>query len=144
MRRGCCFFYWRTHGSALPPYGNNLPLMLLFFFFFACAVRLLNINQLSCCGVFGFLTDLCLFLRLQQLDEENGELRSCVPCLRANIERLEEVMTSLSRCFVFSLLWSYHNISLAFTCRDCSSEMTTQARLPQHNMFHRNLQAKTF
>ncbi|XP_062848731.1 rab11 family-interacting protein 3 isoform X2 [Trichomycterus rosablanca] len=28
--------------------------------------------------------------RLQQLDEENGELRSCVPCLRANIERLEE------------------------------------------------------
>ncbi|XP_021267062.1 rab11 family-interacting protein 3 isoform X5 [Numida meleagris] len=28
--------------------------------------------------------------RLQQLDDENGELRSCVPCLRANIERLEE------------------------------------------------------
>uniref|UniRef100_A0A8C9W407 RAB11 family interacting protein 3 (class II) n=1 Tax=Scleropages formosus TaxID=113540 RepID=A0A8C9W407_SCLFO len=28
--------------------------------------------------------------RLQQLDEENSELRSCVPCLRANIERLEE------------------------------------------------------
>ncbi|XP_036408981.1 rab11 family-interacting protein 3-like isoform X2 [Megalops cyprinoides] len=28
--------------------------------------------------------------RLQQLDEENAELRSCVPCLRANIERLEE------------------------------------------------------
>ncbi|XP_053132677.1 rab11 family-interacting protein 3 isoform X2 [Hemicordylus capensis] len=28
--------------------------------------------------------------RLQQLDEENGELRSCVPCLKANIERLEE------------------------------------------------------
>ncbi|KAM6897676.1 rab11 family-interacting protein 3 isoform 3-T3 [Xenentodon cancila] len=28
--------------------------------------------------------------RQQQLDEENGELRSCVPCLRANIERLEE------------------------------------------------------
>ncbi|KAM3859556.1 rab11 family-interacting protein 3 [Diretmus argenteus] len=28
--------------------------------------------------------------RLQQLDEENCELRSCVPCLRANIERLEE------------------------------------------------------
>ncbi|XP_059391331.1 rab11 family-interacting protein 3-like isoform X2 [Carassius carassius] len=28
--------------------------------------------------------------RLNQLDEENGELRSCVPCLRANIERLEE------------------------------------------------------
>ncbi|KFV58983.1 Rab11 family-interacting protein 3, partial [Gavia stellata] len=27
--------------------------------------------------------------RLQQLDEENGELRSCVPCLKANIERLE-------------------------------------------------------
>ncbi|TKS89942.1 Rab11 family-interacting protein 3 [Collichthys lucidus] len=27
---------------------------------------------------------------LQQLDEENSELRSCVPCLRANIERLEE------------------------------------------------------
>ncbi|KAF3853471.1 hypothetical protein F7725_014159, partial [Dissostichus mawsoni] len=25
-----------------------------------------------------------------QLDEENSELRSCVPCLRANIERLEE------------------------------------------------------
>ncbi|XP_064415237.1 rab11 family-interacting protein 3 [Latimeria chalumnae] len=28
--------------------------------------------------------------RLQQLDEENSELRSCVPCLKANIERLEE------------------------------------------------------
>ncbi|XP_061565095.1 rab11 family-interacting protein 3 isoform X2 [Cololabis saira] len=28
--------------------------------------------------------------RVQQLDEENSELRSCVPCLRANIERLEE------------------------------------------------------
>ncbi|XP_061911883.1 rab11 family-interacting protein 3 isoform X2 [Entelurus aequoreus] len=28
--------------------------------------------------------------RTQQLDEENSELRSCVPCLRANIERLEE------------------------------------------------------
>uniref|UniRef100_A0A8D3AQQ2 RAB11 family interacting protein 3 (class II) n=1 Tax=Scophthalmus maximus TaxID=52904 RepID=A0A8D3AQQ2_SCOMX len=28
--------------------------------------------------------------RLQLLDEENSELRSCVPCLRANIERLEE------------------------------------------------------
>ncbi|MGH0120960.1 UNVERIFIED_CONTAM: hypothetical protein FKN15_070152 [Acipenser sinensis] len=28
--------------------------------------------------------------KLQQLDEENSELRSCVPCLRANIERLEE------------------------------------------------------
>lgn len=33
------------------------------------------------------------FPRLQQLDEENSELRSCVPCLRANIERLEEVRT---------------------------------------------------
>ncbi|XP_056888502.1 rab11 family-interacting protein 3 isoform X2 [Takifugu flavidus] len=31
-----------------------------------------------------------LHTRLQQLDEENSELRSCVPCLRANIERLEE------------------------------------------------------
>ncbi|XP_031417570.1 rab11 family-interacting protein 3 isoform X1 [Clupea harengus] len=28
--------------------------------------------------------------RLNQLDEENSELRSCVPCLKANIERLEE------------------------------------------------------
>ncbi|KAK1794787.1 hypothetical protein P4O66_009996 [Electrophorus voltai] len=28
--------------------------------------------------------------RLHLLDEENSELRSCVPCLRANIERLEE------------------------------------------------------
>ncbi|XP_043945264.1 rab11 family-interacting protein 3-like isoform X2 [Protopterus annectens] len=28
--------------------------------------------------------------RLLQLDEENSELRSCVPCLKANIERLEE------------------------------------------------------
>ncbi|ETE68538.1 Rab11 family-interacting protein 3, partial [Ophiophagus hannah] len=28
--------------------------------------------------------------RLHQLDNENGELRSCVPCLKANIERLEE------------------------------------------------------
>uniref|UniRef100_A0A8C5EGL0 Rab11 family-interacting protein 3-like n=1 Tax=Gouania willdenowi TaxID=441366 RepID=A0A8C5EGL0_GOUWI len=33
--------------------------------------------------------------RLQQLDEENSELRSCVPCLRANIERLEEEKTKL-------------------------------------------------
>ncbi|XP_074518996.1 rab11 family-interacting protein 3 isoform X2 [Halichoeres trimaculatus] len=31
-----------------------------------------------------------LHARVQQLDEENSELRSCVPCLRANIERLEE------------------------------------------------------
>lgn len=44
-----------------------------------------------------FLTVIpCANCRLQQLDEENGELRSCVPCLRANIERLEEV--SHSRC----------------------------------------------
>uniref|UniRef100_A0AAV2LFL7 FIP-RBD domain-containing protein n=1 Tax=Knipowitschia caucasica TaxID=637954 RepID=A0AAV2LFL7_KNICA len=28
--------------------------------------------------------------RYQQLDEENSELKSCIPCLRANIERLEE------------------------------------------------------
>ncbi|XP_067859717.1 rab11 family-interacting protein 3 isoform X2 [Heptranchias perlo] len=28
--------------------------------------------------------------RLQQLDEENGELRACIPCLRANVERIEE------------------------------------------------------
>ncbi|XP_061849619.1 rab11 family-interacting protein 3 isoform X1 [Colius striatus] len=28
--------------------------------------------------------------RLQQLDDENSELRSCVPCLKASIERLEE------------------------------------------------------
>ncbi|XP_048188986.1 rab11 family-interacting protein 3 isoform X2 [Perognathus longimembris pacificus] len=28
--------------------------------------------------------------RLQQLDEENSELRSCTPCLKATIERLEE------------------------------------------------------
>uniref|UniRef100_UPI00398EE5F8 rab11 family-interacting protein 3 isoform X2 n=1 Tax=Pristiophorus japonicus TaxID=55135 RepID=UPI00398EE5F8 len=31
-----------------------------------------------------------LHTRLQQLDEENGELRACIPCLRANVERLEE------------------------------------------------------
>lgn len=29
--------------------------------------------------------------RLQQLEDENSELRSCVPCLKASIERLEEV-----------------------------------------------------
>nr|XP_048722325.1 rab11 family-interacting protein 3 isoform X2 [Caretta caretta] len=28
--------------------------------------------------------------RLQQLEDENSELRSCVPCLKASIERLEE------------------------------------------------------
>ncbi|XP_037363741.1 rab11 family-interacting protein 3 [Talpa occidentalis] len=28
--------------------------------------------------------------RLQQLDEENSELRSCTPCLKASIQRLEE------------------------------------------------------
>uniref|UniRef100_G1PFA7 FIP-RBD domain-containing protein n=1 Tax=Myotis lucifugus TaxID=59463 RepID=G1PFA7_MYOLU len=33
---------------------------------------------------------LILYPRLQQLDEENSELRSCTPCLKANIERLEE------------------------------------------------------
>lgn len=49
------------------------------------------------------LKDLCLFLRLQQLDEENSELRSCVPCLRANIERLEEVRAIVSRLLVFLL-----------------------------------------
>ncbi|XP_043567005.1 rab11 family-interacting protein 3 [Chiloscyllium plagiosum] len=31
-----------------------------------------------------------LHTRLHQLDEENGELRACIPCLRANAERLEE------------------------------------------------------
>uniref|UniRef100_A0A8D0L1V2 Rab11 family-interacting protein 3 n=1 Tax=Sphenodon punctatus TaxID=8508 RepID=A0A8D0L1V2_SPHPU len=31
-----------------------------------------------------------LHARLQQLDDENSELRACVPCLKANIERLEE------------------------------------------------------
>ena len=34
---------------------------------------------------------LVLVPRLQQLDEENSELRSCTPCMKANIERLEEV-----------------------------------------------------
>lgn len=34
---------------------------------------------------------LSLCPRLQQLDEENSELKACVPCLRASIERLEEV-----------------------------------------------------
>ncbi|XP_059548512.1 rab11 family-interacting protein 3 isoform X3 [Myotis daubentonii] len=34
--------------------------------------------------------NLQLVHRLQQLDEENSELRSCTPCLKANIERLEE------------------------------------------------------
>ncbi|XP_062269966.1 rab11 family-interacting protein 3 isoform X2 [Platichthys flesus] len=38
----------------------------------------------------GGLEEENLQARLQQLDEENSELRSCVPCLRANIERLEE------------------------------------------------------
>ncbi|XP_035590710.1 rab11 family-interacting protein 3-like isoform X2 [Oncorhynchus keta] len=33
--------------------------------------------------------------RLQQLDEENSELRSCVPCYRANIERIEEEKSKL-------------------------------------------------
>lgn len=41
-----------------------------------------------------------MFLRLQQLDEENSELRSCVPCLRANIERLEEVRETSSPCWL--------------------------------------------
>lgn len=45
-------------------------------------------------------TDPNLFLcpRLQQLDEENSELRSCTPCLKANIERLEEVSCWLGTC----------------------------------------------
>ncbi|XP_012587173.1 PREDICTED: rab11 family-interacting protein 3, partial [Condylura cristata] len=33
---------------------------------------------------------LALRCRLQQLDEENSELRSCTPCLKASIQRLEE------------------------------------------------------
>lgn len=40
-------------------------------------------------------------LRLQQLDEENGELRSCTPCLKANIERLEEVSGQLGALSVW-------------------------------------------
>jgi hypothetical protein len=36
--------------------------------------------------------------RLHQLDEENSELRSCTPCLKANIERLEEVSLRASAC----------------------------------------------
>lgn len=43
---------------------------------------------------------MCLCLRLQLLDEENSELRSCVPCLRANIERLEEVRPIISHLLV--------------------------------------------
>lgn len=39
--------------------------------------------------------------RLQQLDDENSELRSCVPCLRANIERLEEVRMHVCVCQSF-------------------------------------------
>lgn len=51
------------------------------------------------------------FLRLQQLDEENSELRSCVPCLRANIERLEEVGAIKSHFLVLlPSLWTYQII----------------------------------
>lgn len=52
-----------------------------------------------------------LFHRLQQLDEENSELRSCVPCLRANIERLEEVKMKMTH-----LLCDYWTI-INFTSR---------------------------
>lgn len=47
-----------------------------------------------------------LFHRLQQLDEENSELRSCVPCLRANIERLEEVKIKKTPllCFYWTII----------------------------------------
>ena len=41
---------------------------------------------------------LVLVPRLQQLDEENSELRSCTPCLKANIERLEEVSCPPAPC----------------------------------------------
>lgn len=41
---------------------------------------------------------LVLVPRLQQLDEENSELRSCTPCLKANIERLEEVSCPPASC----------------------------------------------
>lgn len=41
---------------------------------------------------------LVLVPRLQQLDEENSELRSCTPCLEANIERLEEVSCPPASC----------------------------------------------
>lgn len=50
-----------------------------------------------------------LFHRLQQLDEENSELRSCVPCLRANIERLEEVKMMLTH--LSYIHWTITNFS---------------------------------
>ncbi|KAG8009123.1 Rab11 family-interacting protein 3 [Nibea albiflora] len=57
--------------------------------------------------------------RLQQLDEENSELRSCVPCLRANIERLEEVRTTvflLPLCLSLPVLLSLScELALLFT-----------------------------
>uniref|UniRef100_A0A2R9CKX2 Rab11 family-interacting protein 3 n=1 Tax=Pan paniscus TaxID=9597 RepID=A0A2R9CKX2_PANPA len=43
-----------------------------------------------CNGQLGCSDPAFLTPRLQQLDEENSELRSCTPCLKANIERLEE------------------------------------------------------
>lgn len=47
--------------------------------------------------------------RLQQLDEENSELRSCVPCLRANIERLEEVKMIMTH--LLCIYWTIRNFS---------------------------------
>lgn len=54
-----------------------------------------------------------LFHRLQQMDEENSELRSCVPCLRANIERLEEVKMTMTH--LLCIYWTIAN----FTTSSC-------------------------
>lgn len=103
--------------SILPPWGTNLPLNISSFF---CCIAWLTINSQFRCYivdvllvfvVFVYLKDLSLFLRLQQMDEENSELRSCVPCLRANIERLEEVRTIISHFLVWlPSFWFYCSI----------------------------------
>lgn len=51
----------------------------------------LGLPHLRGADSWGVGPSLVLHPRLQQLDEENSELRSCTPCLKANIERLEEV-----------------------------------------------------
>lgn len=62
-----------------------------------------------------------MFLRLQQLDDDNSELRSCVPCLRANIERLEEVNRNTSNLLYSASICPSDPLSLSEVVSNLSS-----------------------
>lgn len=101
-------------GLILPPCGLRIPPPVhkpltkynTLFSANICIVAVLCLDCVCISESFFFL-----FLRLQQLDEENSELRSCVPCLRANIERLEEVGAIKSHSLAFlPPSWTYQII----------------------------------